>query len=413
MTPKNGTVRHLLVIGACIGLTLWLREVCLARWARPDLSAPVERLIANVQAYVRKHPEEAHARYILGRLHSLAFAKGASEVSLYSNREDREGLPEFPAFQPLRVELEHKRVTAAALRHFRESVQNYREAIRLASSRTQDPESRLGLYYLGYAWMLEQGHRLGRLAGPPPGGRPAWREQALQAYREAFRHGEKQERTSPPLHGVNVVAQEALEGMERLQQGRALTDTEKKELARMRDVVREILAQPRPITPIIFPLTATQDLERLLARKRVRFDLAGDGIPRQWEWVGPDTGILVWDPERTGRIVSGRQLFGSVTWWMFWEDGFQPLGALDDNRDGFLSGRELEGIAVWRDANTNGVADPGEVIPAFRAGIRRIATQASGSRSGTLWHPAGIVLQDGTMRPAFDWTPVGKPVASR
>lgn len=406
-------MRYLLVFGACVGLTIWLRESCPARWARPDLTAPVERLIANVQAYVRRHPAEAHARYILGRLHSLAFAKEASEVSLYSNREDGEGLPEFPAFQPLRVEPERKQATAAALRHFRESVQNYREAIRLASGRIQDLQNRLGLYYLGYAWMLEQGHRLGRLAGPPPGGRPAWREQALQAYREAFRYGEHQERANPPLHGVHVIAQEALEGIERLQQGRALTDAEKREMARMRNVVREILAQPRPITPVIFPLMAEQDLERLLVGKSVRFDLAGDGIPRQWEWVGPNTGILVWDPEKTGRIVSGRQLFGSVTWWMFWENGYQPLAALDDNRDGFLSDRELEGIAVWRDANTDGVAGPGEVIPARKAGIRRIATRASGSRGGTLWHPAGIVLQDGAVRPTFDWMPVGKPVIAR
>jgi len=36
---------------------------------------------------------------------------------------------------------------------------------------------------------------------------------------------------------------------------------------------------------------------------------------------------------------------------MFWRDGFEPLAALDDNRDGKLTGSEIWGIGVWRDAN--------------------------------------------------------------
>ena len=51
----------------------------------------------------------------------------------------------------------------------------------------------------------------------------------------------------------------------------------------------------------------------------------------------------------------GLQLFGSVTWWLFWEDGYAPLAALDDNHDGRLEGAELKGIAIWFDRNGNGV----------------------------------------------------------
>jgi hypothetical protein len=46
------------------------------------------------------------------------------------------------------------------------------------------------------------------------------------------------------------------------------------------------------------------------------------------------------------------------------ERGYQPLAALDDDGNGWLSDRELSGIGVWRDKNQDGVADPGEVIAA-------------------------------------------------
>jgi tetratricopeptide (TPR) repeat protein len=39
------------------------------------------------------------------------------------------------------------------------------------------------------------------------------------------------------------------------------------------------------------------------------------------------------------------RLFGTVTWWMFWNDGDHALDALDDERDGRLRGAELHGPA--------------------------------------------------------------------
>ena len=53
----------------------------------------------------------------------------------------------------------------------------------------------------------------------------------------------------------------------------------------------------------------------------------------------------------------------NVTWWLFWKNGYEPLRARDDNADGRIAGKELDGLAIWRDANTNGVSEPGEVRP--------------------------------------------------
>ncbi|WP_394795991.1 hypothetical protein [Armatimonas sp.] len=67
---------------------------------------------------------------------------------------------------------------------------------------------------------------------------------------------------------------------------------------------------------------AISRLSSLLApSKRVRFDLDGTGREQKLSWVGPETAVQCWDPVGTGKISSGKQLFGSVTWWMFWRDG--------------------------------------------------------------------------------------------
>ena len=89
---------------------------------------------------------------------------------------------------------------------------------------------------------------------------------------------------------------------------------------------------------------------------------------------------------------------------MFWEDGYQALDALDDNRDGVLSGDELRGLCVWRDANGNGVCDPGEVVPVQALGIESISVRATDSADGCPANVNGIRMRDGRVLPTYDWT---------
>lgn len=51
--------------------------------------------------------------------------------------------------------------------------------------------------------------------------------------------------------------------------------------------------------------------------------------------------LLVRDPQHKSKIESGRQLFGNVTWWMFWRNGYQALAALDDTMDGLPAANSL------------------------------------------------------------------------
>ena len=90
---------------------------------------------------------------------------------------------------------------------------------------------------------------------------------------------------------------------------------------------------------------------------------------------------------------------------MFWSDGFELRRALDDNRDGQLTGAELGGLALWRDANNNGVSEPGEVLPANVHGIAALAVRGTPERPDLITAPDGVRFEDGRTRPLYDWTP--------
>ena len=79
------------------------------------------------------------------------------------------------------------------------------------------------------------------------------------------------------------------------------------------------------------------------------------------------------------------------------------MNNLDDDRNGELRGQELRFLRAWRDANANGVSDPGEVRPLGAYGIVAIRTRAEG-RAGRVWfRRAGIVRRDGSTLPTYDW----------
>ncbi|MBF0441706.1 MAG: hypothetical protein HQK54_07355, partial [Oligoflexales bacterium] len=67
--------------------------------------------------------------------------------------------------------------------------------------------------------------------------------------------------------------------------------------------------------------------------KTVKFDIAGDGVLRDIDWVNKDARILVL-PDKDGKVTSGKQLFGSATIiskdGKTAENGFAALASYDD-----------------------------------------------------------------------------------
>ena len=375
---------------------------------------PVERLITNVGALMKDTPNDAETVYTLGRLHSLAFAQGNQNVYVYpaGGAINPGKLPRLAHYGTGRdtPDATLSKRKAQALMHLQDSLALYLRAVKLA------PKN--GLYWFSYGWMTQQGAAFAAdvnapfLPKPAKASKAVWQVEALTAFRRAYALSEAQDlkRTHILMGGDAVISEEAGQSILDAFKGRSLTQAESAEKTQIEAHLAQMNKIPRAVTPLIFPIEGPQSLAILTeTRTRVKFDLMGDQSRRVWPWVTPQTGILVWDSQHTGRIASGRQLFGSVTWWIFWKNGFDPLAALDDNHDGWLTGAELDGIAVWQDKNGNGVSDPGEVIPVQQFGIKRIAVHAESLREGALCQPQGIVMRDDSTRPLYDWTPTSLP----
>lgn len=373
---------------------LALSAVGMARWANIAQDVPLDTVLRNLEQRVRKSPKDAQAHYLLGRIHSMAFASGEKTVHIVPLEKRGEKGQMFPPYATIRVPVEaNAPMTPERLRHLRRSIEEYKAAVRL------DPKN--PLYALGLGWMHEMAIPTDMVTGR---GRA---DLAADAYRRVIRLREKAERAMP-TYGLGAdgrLAQEAALGLTRLLSGRR-DRAGVNEYRRMVALAAELAKKPAPITPIVVPLAGETSLSSLLAPGRSSgFDLIGDGIKRDWPWVKPATGILVWDPLDTGKITSGRQLFGNSTWWMFFRDGYEALATLDSDRNGWLEREELMGIRVWQDANGNGVSDPGEVRTLAHHRISALRTQASHRDSNGPRAEVGIRQTDGTTAPTFDWTP--------
>jgi hypothetical protein len=461
------TLRPVLAVAAAMALVV---PAARGTWAIRPREVPVDRLLENANRSVREHPKEAHGYYVLGRLHSMAFATGADRLQVSQSwsregqQEDPNALPRFLPWESILVRRGNRPTSSTLRDHLRESIRNYRKATEL------DPQQPLA--WLGLGWVLEEastleepfatpdegpseplggaararvrgllvrldGARLAdrdaaaeALARELPAALPLlaeaasraepearariakvaaryWQDRALAAYRRAYELSLETDRKQR-YHGPQanaLISLDATESIRRIFRRRTLTGDELAELARIAEQTKGLPRGPA-ITPLIFSIESAQPLEDLLdPSRRVRFDLAGDGRPAVWPWLRPRTALLVWDPAGTGRITSGRQLFGSVTWWVFWSHGYEPLALLDDDGDGWVAGRELAGLAVWRDRNGDGRSDPDEVIPAAQAGIARLAARPDGRYGAIPWNPRGLATTDGRLLPTYDWTP--------
>ena len=81
------------------------------------------------------------------------------------------------------------------------------------------------------------------------------------------------------------------------------------------------------------------------------------------------------------------------------------MNTLDDDGNGELQGPELAGLAVWRDFNTNGVSDPGEVQSLEELYIVKLSCRFAWldeDPNAIAWAPTGVTFENGAVRPSFD-----------
>lgn len=122
------------------------------------------------------------------------------------------------------------------------------------------------------------------------------------------------------------------------------------------------------------------------------FDFHGDKFPVLMEWPGPKDGILC-QPNADGSI-DGTRLFGTASGF---KNGYEALRVKDTNDDGKISGAELDGLAVWTDANSDARPQPGEVKSLAEHRVTELS----------LKHKKYVASfqRDGKSQKMFDWWP--------
>jgi len=418
---------------------------------------PVERLIENATAYIQQEPNDASGYYTLGRIHYMAFVYKSFFVAayrddippslipfwrsgnyLYHAREQearRIALDEFGyestsdvpeeeqgefwiRVRSIENKLERENwlpdmpTNEQLIEHAGAAQWNFYKAIAL------DPNN--ALYYLGQASLGEQYYSFFQETSPAlmP---PAIKTIVLNAVKETYFLAydlsiqEDLELEWLPIPGLrSIISYEAGTAFIRLWNAEDSIPPEIQEKITGIQENLEILEALRPnaITPIIISMQNNVSLSELLAPDlTVRFDMDGDGIVERRPWVKPTTGFLVWDSDGNGRITSGRELFGSVTWWLFFTNGYRAMDLLDNDRDGFLTDGEFNGISVWFDRNSDGKSDIGEIVSIESLGITAIATRPNGHESKSPMHTAGLRLKNGRTLPTYDW--IAPPARSR
>jgi len=338
---------------------------------------PVARLIENLQQIAKDNPTSVEAQLNLGRAHGMAYAQKSDPLTVPKAYHGME--PPAVSFGDVTTTADAT-LGAAAQAHLEAALKAYRQASELDKDNL--------VIHLGLAWLTEQAGR---------------KDDAVKQYRTIAAEAWEKEKglTMLGLGGQTLTGEVASYLVPLLD-----AEKDKREIETLKDQVATLGKLPYPVTPIAVPLAdglTAADLEAPDAR--VTFDVDGSGLGRGWSWITPKAAWLVSDPKLDGKINSGRQLFGNVTFWMFWNNGYAPLAALDDNRDGILTGNELADLALWRDANGNGMADPGEVKPLSAYGIVALSYKwqtLNDQPDQIAFSPNGVVFQDGKTRPTFD-----------
>ena len=376
--------RHLAVLVATAALVTVSASVG-AIYVRPDIeNVPVARLVANLEKELAADPKNPDIHLRLARLYAMAYSANTTElpatVLAGTDKKSRQEVwfGHEPNLVPQKVDPAATR-SEASTAFLAKAAEHYRKVIEL------NPSGLVGR--IGYAWTLEQRRDS---AG------------AIAEYRRVIEEAWPKEETAKfALLGQRFFTEEAARRLIPLLDPKR----DAKEVATLQERAARLGTVPRPITPVAIPLSDAATLQTIVALDAtVPFDADGTGLRKAWTWISADAAWLVYDPTSSGRITSALQLFGDVTFWNVWRNGYEPMQALDDDGDGELRGRELRHLALWHDANVDGVSDPGEVRPLSAYEI--VALACRGGRGDGKFAAAvaerGVTFSDGRTRPTYD-----------
>lgn len=358
-------------------LIFWCAVTARGHFAPVDVQrVPIQRALTNLMAQLPKRTNDFELLHAIARLHSMSYSKAGSNWTVEVlktplRRKDASQLPFFgygPKLPPRSVA--RNSTAATARKHLDEAIRFYGRATSVNKSND--------VAQIGLGWCLLQAGKT---------------NDAKVAFRRGLENAWSREKKGVRLWSVT---EEAIKYL------RPLLDpvNDAIEIKRLDAIAKDPVLMNRMITPLAIAMEDGVSAEGMVDRgARVEFDLDGSAAAGwQWEWIRTNAAWVVHLPQG-GEVTSGLQMFGSVTFWVFWENGFHALRSLDDNGDGEIAGNELRGICLWKDRNGNGKSEGDEIVSAERAGIAALKTEYS-EANGVLGSEA--VMRDGSKRPVFD-----------
>ena len=414
--------------------TLCLNPDCQALYIQFETEkVPVERILENLQTKLKQQPDSFDLHYQLARAHAMAAFTESGELTVYKSKNppgavqysEGGGDNGTPLDWGFRHDTNDRLNGREIGKNLSRSLKHYQVAIGLLR-KTEDHakiRSEISKVHLGYAWCLEKaGLKWLALERYRETFCIAWslevsRSFDVQAWKDGVRLNLKDLKPMTPnqiershLGSGICLSEEAISYMLRI------LDKEKDaaEISMLNHHKRALEKMGRSVTPILIPLSDAPFEALVDPAAQISFDLDGSGLKRHWGWITPKAAWLVFDGKQSGQITSGLQMFGSVTFWIFWRDGYQALGSLDANGDDKLTGDELAGLALWHDADGDGVSDPGEVRPIAEHGIDQLSCRGEAAGPDLRLNRQGVRFKDGTFRASYDWdAPMNAPAATK
>ncbi len=109
----------------------------------------------------------------------------------------------------------------------------------------------------------------------------------------------------------------------------------------------------------------------------VAFDMNADGFAENTGWVGATDGILVVDLNHSGAIENGTEVVADHFNGFGFGNSMEALRSLDANLDGVVDNQDtmFSELQVWRDANSDGITQAGELLSMADLGIQSISVK--------------------------------------
>jgi hypothetical protein len=136
-------------------------------------------------------------------------------------------------------------------------------------------------------------------------------------------------------------------------------------------------------TPLVLDLNG-DGIQTISAANGVMFDIDNNGQSEKVGWTSAADGLLVRDINGDGLINDGGELFGEGTVLADGskaKDGYEALRALDTNLDGLIDDKDAKfaELMVWKDANSDGKTDKGELTSLASLNIHSLSLNAKQS----------------------------------